>query len=290
MEMIGVALAVLACRGRSTGSTCSWRWPAGLVVGACAPLIGDVPRAEAAVAAGRRHRPRGVRRRGRRAARSRSGRSGRRWSSPWPARSSIEWLRRRGAATGDLALALFFYSGIAGRRRADQQLAASVNVERAHLPVRLDPHRRARRTSCGRRRARRRDRRDASPCSWRALFAIVLDEEAARVAGLPVDALNLGARRAHRGHRRGRHARRRRAAGGRADGAAGGLEPPARPVVPRHADDLGRSSASPSVVVGLVAARRWALAPGGTIVLAATAIFAVTAVARGRRRSVFAQR
>jgi zinc transport system permease protein len=33
-----------------------------------------------------------------------------------------------------------------------------------------------------------------------------------------------------------------------------------------------------SVVVGLYAARQWSLAPGGSIVLAVTALFAVTAV------------
>jgi zinc transport system permease protein len=37
-----------------------------------------------------------------------------------------------------------------------------------------------------------------------------------------------------------------------------------------------------SVVLGLAAARRWALAPGGTIVLVAAALFAVTNVAAGR--------
>src|SRR4029453_5575245 len=37
-----------------------------------------------------------------------------------------------------------------------------------------------------------------------------------------------------------------------------------------------------AVVLGLAAARRWALAPGGTIVLVAAVLFAVTNVAAGR--------
>jgi zinc transport system permease protein len=37
-----------------------------------------------------------------------------------------------------------------------------------------------------------------------------------------------------------------------------------------------------SVVLGLAAARRWALAPGGTIVLVAAGLFAVTNVVAGR--------
>jgi ABC-type Mn2+/Zn2+ transport system permease subunit len=40
---------------------------------------------------------------------------------------------------------------------------------------------------------------------------------------------------------------------------------------------------SGSVVAGLVAARQWALAPGGSIVLAATACFAVVAVVASPR-------
>jgi len=40
-----------------------------------------------------------------------------------------------------------------------------------------------------------------------------------------------------------------------------------------------------SVVLGLAAARRWALAPGGTIVLVAAALFAVTNVFAVRMRA-----
>jgi zinc transport system permease protein len=40
-----------------------------------------------------------------------------------------------------------------------------------------------------------------------------------------------------------------------------------------------------SAVLGLVAARQWALAAGGAIVLVATVLFAVAAVASGLRRA-----
>src|SRR4051795_6828468 len=102
---------------------------------------------------------------------------------------AIEWLRSHGRASGDLALALFFYSGIAGGVVLTG-LAGSLNASTltylfgSILTV---------------------DRSDAVTIAvlggviivtigacWRALFSIVLDEEAARVGGLPVNRLNLG--------------------------------------------------------------------------------------------------
>jgi zinc transport system permease protein len=99
----------------------------------------------------------------------------------------IEWLRAHGRASGDLALALCFYGGIAlAVVLASRASAGSVNV----LPYLFG---------------------SILTVTWgdvrvvlalgaiivvtlllagRALFAIVLDEESARVAGLPVDALN----------------------------------------------------------------------------------------------------
>ena len=71
-----------------------------------------------------------------------SGRSGRRWSRPSPAPCAVEWLRSRGRASGDLALALLFYSGIAGGVVLTG-LAGSLDAGHPHLPVRLDPHREA---------------------------------------------------------------------------------------------------------------------------------------------------
>lgn len=194
---------------------------------------------------------------------------------------AIEWLRSRGRASGDLALALFFYSGIAGGVVLTG-LAGSLNAGTltylfgSILTV---------------------DRADALTMAvlgaailaavavcWRALFSIVLDEEAARVAGLPVDALNLGlaaltAITVVAGMR-----------------IVGVLLVAALMVLPVGAAQrltgsfgatLLASSAigAASSVVGLAAARQWALAPGGTIVLVAAAAFAIAALAgAGRSR------
>jgi zinc transport system permease protein len=187
---------------------------------------------------------------------------------------SIEWLRSRGRATGDLALALFFYSGIAGGVVLTG-LAGSLNsgtlsyLFGSILTV---------------------DRADAVTIAvlgiviiasvvvaQRALFSIVLDEEAARVAGLPVDALNLGlaaltAVTVVAGMR-----------------IVGVLLVAALMVLPvGAAQRVTRSFAATmrvasaiggiSAVLGLAAARLWGLAPGGAIVLVAAAIFAITAI------------
>ncbi len=119
---------------------------------------------------------------------SRSGRCGPRCSSPSAVRWSSSGCAGAGRATGDLALALIFYGGIAA---GVVLISRARRGERQHppVPLRLDPHRRARRRP-PRRRARHRDRRHASRSLGRALFAIVLDEEPARVAGLPVDCAN----------------------------------------------------------------------------------------------------
>ena len=55
----------------------------------------------------------------------------------------IEFLRTRGSATGDLALALVFYGGIAAGVVLASRSATNTNL--AALPVRLDPHRDRRR-------------------------------------------------------------------------------------------------------------------------------------------------
>jgi zinc transport system permease protein len=117
----------------------------------------------------------------------------------------------------------------------------------------------------------------------RALFAIVLDEESARVAGLPVDLLNtllavltavtiVAAMR-----------------------VVGVLLVAALMVLPVATSRLlARSFAATtagavgvgiaSVIIGLGCARLWELAPGGTIVLTTVAIFAVTAAGAGVAR------
>ena len=194
---------------------------------------------------------------------------------------AIEWLRSRGRASGDLALALFFYSGIAGGvvliGLADSLNAGTLTyLFGSILTV---------------------DGSDALTIAvlgaviivviavaWRALFSIVLDEEAARVAGLPVDRLNLGlaaltAVTVVAGMR-----------------IVGVLLVAALMVLPvGAAQRLTRSFGATllvasalgatSALAGLGAARQWALAPGGTIVLAAAALFAVAAGADLRRRT-----
>ena len=189
---------------------------------------------------------------------------------------AIEWLRTRGRAGGDLALAVFFYSGIAGGVVLTG-LAGSLNASTltylfgSILTV---------------------DHADAVTIAglgtlivaviavtWRALFSIVLDEEAARVGGLPVDPLNLGlaaltAVTVVAGMR-----------------TVGVLLVAALMVLPvGAAQRLTRSFGATlvaasaigalSAVVGLGVARHWALAPGGTIVLVAATIFAATAIRR----------
>jgi zinc transport system permease protein len=196
----------------------------------------------------------------------------------------IEWLRARGRASGDLALALCFYGGIALAVVLASRASAgsSVNV----LPYLFG---------------------SILTVTWgdvrvvlalgvlivatllvagRALFAIVLDEESARVAGLPVDVLNtiLAALTA--------------VTIVAAMRVVGVLLVAALMVVPVATSRLlARSFAATiigaagvgviSVVLGLAAARAWEVAPGGAIVLTAVAAFACTtlAVGVGRRRT-----
>ncbi len=193
---------------------------------------------------------------------------------------AIEWLRTRGRESGDLALALFFYSGIAGGVVLSG-LAGSldggiltylfgsiltVNASDAWTIVALGI---VIVVVIGR--------------TWRALFSIVLDEEAARVAGLPVDRLNLllaglaavtvvAAMR-----------------------VVGILLVAALMVLPVGAAQRLASSfrstlviaaavGASSAVVGLGLARVWGLAPGGTIVLVSATAFVVAALLTGRGR------
>jgi zinc transport system permease protein len=196
---------------------------------------------------------------------------------------ALEYLRVRGKASGDLVLALFFYGGIAAgaviasRATAEGQ---SVNV----LPylfgsiLTVTPN-------------------DvwlvvglgvvivtSVAVAGRALFAIVVDEESARVSGLPVNFLNsllvvLAAVTIVA-----------------ATQVVGTLLVAALMVLPVASGRLlARSFRATvlyavgvgifSVVAGLAAARLWALAPGGAIVLVAGAFFAITAGATGLRRA-----
>jgi zinc transport system permease protein len=196
---------------------------------------------------------------------------------------ALELLRVRGKASGDLVLALFFYGGIAAgaviasRATAEGQ---SVNV----LPYLFGSI------------------LTVTPSDvWlvvglglvivvtiavtgRAMFAIVLDEESARVSGLPVNLLNallvvLAAVTIVA-----------------ATQVVGTLLVAALMVLPVASGRLLARSFKTTVVVavlvgafsvvaGLVAARVWALAAGGAIVLVAAGVFAVVAIATGIRRA-----
>ncbi len=248
---------------------------AGLVVGATAPLIGMflVQRRQALMGDGIGHV-------------AFAGVAAGLLAGVWPVGSAlgiavlgalaIEWLRSRGRATGDLALALCFYGGIAaGVVLVSKADAGSVNVlpylfgsiltvdaDDVAVIVGLGLVILATVGVCG-----------------RALFAAVFDEESARVAGIPVDGLNallsvLTAVTVVAAMR-----------------VVGVLLVAALMVVPVAASRLlARSLRATaviasligmgSVVVGLVAARQWGLAPGGAIVLVATAVFAVVALVR----------
>lgn len=195
----------------------------------------------------------------------------------------IEWLRQ-GRSSGDLALALFFYSGIAGGvvitglagsltsgvltylfgsiltvTRADVITIVVLGAVTLAVVARL----------------------------WRALFSLVLDEEAATVAGLPVMALNLllaglTAITVVAGMR-----------------VVGVLLVAALMVLPvGTAQRVARSFRATlaisalvgafSATSGLALARVFGLAPGGTIVLVAAALFLLSAAGGSRIRRVLA--
>jgi len=190
----------------------------------------------------------------------------------------IERLRANGRASGDLALALFFYSGIAAGvvlvgasggldagilsylfgsiltvSPADAWTVVGLGVAIVVLMAVIGP----------------------------ALFAVVLDEESARVAGLPVDALNTALAVLAAGAIVG------------AMRVVGLLLVAALMVLPvATAQVVARSFRSAvvtamavgvgSCVAGLGIARVWALPPGGTIVLTAAAVFAVTSLTADR--------
>ena len=246
---------------------------AGLVVGACAPLIGVflVQRRMALMGDGIGHL-------------AFAGVAAGVLMDVWPVWSAlvvavlgalaVEWLRSRGTAQGDLALATFFYGGIAGGVVLVGQAGALdaslftylfgsiLTVDRGEVGVvaLLGVVILVTVALCG-----------------RALFAMAVDEEWARVAGLPVRALNavlavlvavtiVAAMR-----------------------VVGILLVAALMVLPVAGGQLlARSQKGvlawsmaigmASVVAGLAAARVWGLAPGGTIVLVAVGVFAVLAL------------
>jgi zinc transport system permease protein len=258
---------------------------AGLVVGACAPLIGIflVQKRMSLMGDGIGHV-------------AFAGVAGGVLLGVWPMWSAlaasvlgalaVERLRSRGRASGDLAIALFFYGGIAAgvvllglAGSLDANLLSylfgsilTVQPDEVGLVVALGAAVVATVALCG-----------------RALFAMAVDEEWARVAGLPVAALNsvlavLVAVTIVASMR-----------------VVGILLVAALMVLPVASGQLlGRSQRATmgwsvvvglaSVVVGLSAAYWWGLAPGGAIVLVAVAAFAVVAAGDGLRRSAVVRR
>jgi zinc transport system permease protein len=192
---------------------------------------------------------------------------------------AVEGLRSRGRASGDLALALFFYAGIAA----------------AVVLVGLGPGLSADLFSYLFGSILTVTGRDVAVIGGigavilltlavmgRAMTAVVIDEEWARVAGVPVAAVNASL------------AVLTAITVVAAMPVVGVLLIAALMVLPVGAAQiLGRSVRGTmawgalvgtfSVVVGLVTARVWGLAPGATIVLVAAAVFGVTALIGGRR-------
>lgn len=192
---------------------------------------------------------------------------------------SVERLRARGRASGDLALALFFYAGIAlgvvlvgladslDANLFGYLFGAILTVTASELWVILALGVAIAVTMTALR---------------RVLFAVVADEEWARVAGLPVDLLN------------GLLAVITAVSIVAAMRVVGILLVAALMVLPVASGQLlARSFRGTlrwsvaigvgSVLVGISASRIWGLAPGGSIVLASALTFAVVALLGGRR-------
>ena len=192
----------------------------------------------------------------------------------------VEWLRSRRRASGDLALALFFYSGIAlGVVLAS--LGGGLNASIPFLfgqPLTVDREGVAVIVALGALIVA------AMLALRRVLFAVVSDEEWARVAGLPVGTVSnvLAVLVA--------------VAVVAAMQVVGILLIAAMMVLPVASGQLlarsfrGTMRCSVAIgvvasVVGLAVARIWDLAPGGTIVLITGGAFMVIALATRRRGS-----
>jgi zinc transport system permease protein len=193
---------------------------------------------------------------------------------------ALEWLRSRRGASGDLALALFFYSGIAGGvvlTGMAGSLNASVLGYLFGSILTVSPADTWTVVGLGVLILA------AVALAWRALLAVAVDEEAARVGGLPVDALNLALSAL---------AAVTVVAAMRVVGvllvAALMVLPvgAARRLAPSFRATLVLSGliGAASAVVGLAAARLWDLAPGGTIVLVAAGAFLAASLVGGRLR------
>jgi zinc transport system permease protein len=192
----------------------------------------------------------------------------------------IEYLRTRGSATGDLALALVFYGGIAAGVVLASRSATNTNLQPYLFGSILTASADDVWTVIGLGAVVA----VAIALTGRALLAVVLDEDSARVAGIPARALNtmlavLTAVTVVMAMR-----------------IVGVLLVAALMVLPVATSRLlARSFRTTligavavgvlSAVLGLVAARQWALAAGGAIVLVAAVLFALASVVAGARRA-----
>jgi zinc transport system permease protein len=188
----------------------------------------------------------------------------------------VEWLRAKRKASGDLALALFFYSGIAAGVvlvSLGGGLNANVLVYLFGQPLTVDRTELVVIVSLGAAIVA------AMLVFRRLLFSVVTDEDWSRVAGLPVGFANnvLAVVTA--------------CAVVAAMQIVGILLIAAMMVLPVASGQLIAKSfggtmrwavaiSVASVIAGLAASRIWGLAPGGTIVLITAGVFAVISVAK----------
>jgi zinc transport system permease protein len=192
----------------------------------------------------------------------------------------IEFLRTRGSATGDLALALVFYGGIAAGVVLASRSATNTNLQ----PYLFGSILTATADDVWTVIALGAVIAIAIAFTGRALLAVVLDEDSARVAGIPARTLNtmlavLTAVTVVMAMR-----------------IVGVLLIAALMVLPVATSRLlARSFRTTligavavgvvSAILGLFAARQWALAAGGAIVLVAAALFALASIIAGARRA-----
>jgi zinc transport system permease protein len=190
---------------------------------------------------------------------------------------AMEWLRTRGRTPSDLALALVFYGGLAGgvviANKADAGPMAAQYLFGQILTV--DSGEVALVVGIGLAIAL------TIAIFGRALFAIVLDEESARVAGIPVDVCNtlLAALTA------ATVVAAMRVVGVLLVAALMVLPVASVRLVARsfRATITGSAALGGAVVIGgLTAARAWDLAPGGAIVVLGALVFLATALVAPR--------
>lgn len=186
----------------------------------------------------------------------------------------IEWFRSRGRVGGDLALAFFFYTGIALGvvliQRAGSLNASTLTYLFGSVLTTDESDVIAMAVMAAVIVA-------VVALAWRALFAVVFDEQAATVEGLPVTLLNFGL------------AALTAVTVVAAMRVVGLLLVSALMVLPVGAAQRATASfkrmlmvasviGGASAIVGLAAARVFDLAPGGSIALVAGAAFALSHV------------